>query len=204
MQIWCTAENCSTSKNIRKACSDLLLRSKTQFFISVASTVEPFLRKYQTDKPMVPFLYNDLGNCLSCLLKRFVKKEVIADADTFSKLMKISVESTEIWCVYKEVDLGVAAKTELAQCKVSDREKLEFRMECIKFLSAMSARIFERSPLKYSMVRFASCLAPASVLKGGTIEEQNFAGLVETQNKSNNIVLQSQMLPKHNMRDFAN
>ena len=118
--------------------------------------------------------------------------------------MKISVDSTEIWCVYKEVDLGVAAKTELAQCKVSDREKLEFRKECIKFLSAMSAKILERSPLKYSLVRFASCLAPASVLKGGTIEEQNFAGLVETQNKSNISVLQSQMLPKHNIRDFAN
>src|SRR5678815_1365692 len=41
-----------TCKNIKKACSDLLLRSKTQFFISVASMVEPFLRKYQTDKPI--------------------------------------------------------------------------------------------------------------------------------------------------------
>ena len=60
-------------------------------------------------------------------------------------------------------------------------------MECIKFLSAMSAKILERSPLKYSLVRFASCLAPASVLNGGTIEEQNFAGLVETLYKSNNI-----------------
>ena len=94
--------------------------------------------------------------------------------------MKISVESTEIWCVHKEVDLVVAAKTKLAQCKVSDREKLEFHMECIKFLAAMSGKILERSPLKYSLMRFASCLAPASVVKSGTIEEQNFAGLVET------------------------
>jgi len=74
-----------TCKNIKKACSDLLLRSKTQFFISVASMVEPFLRKYQTDKPMVPFLYNDLGNCLSCLLKLFIKKEVVSAADTFQR-----------------------------------------------------------------------------------------------------------------------
>ncbi len=75
---------------------------------------------------------------------------------------------------------GVSAKIELAQSKLSDREKLEFRMECIKFLSAMSAKIVERSPLKYSLMRLASSLVTASVLKGGTVREQNFGDLVES------------------------
>ena len=39
--------------------------------------------------------------------------------------------------------------------------------------------IVERSLLKYNLVRFASCLAPASVLNGGTVHEHNFGGLVE-------------------------
>jgi hypothetical protein len=105
-----------------------------------------------------------------------------------SKLMKIDVMSRENWCSYRDVDPGVAAKTELAQCKVSDREKLEFRMECIKFLSAMSAKIVERSPLKYNLVKFASSVAPASVLKGGTVDEHNFAGVVESLYRSRNIL----------------
>lgn len=176
-----------TCKNIQKACNDPLIRAKTQFFVSVALMVEPFLRKYQTNNPMVPFLYHDLGNCLRSLLTRFIKKEVLAAADSSSKLMKIKVDSDENWCVYKEVDLGVAAKTELAQCKISDREKLQFRMECIKFLSAMSAKIVERSPLKYNLVKFASSVTPISVLKGGTVDEQNFSGLVEKLYTSNNI-----------------
>ena len=94
--------------------------------------------------------------------------------------MKIQVQSKDNWCSYKNVDLGVSAKIELAQSKLSDREKLEFRMECIKFLSAMSAKIVERSPLKYSLMRFASSLVTASVLKGGTVREQNFGDLVES------------------------
>ena len=149
--------------------------------------VEPFLRKYQTNQPMVPFLYNDIGNCLRSILTRFVKKDVLAGADSFLKLIKINVTSNETWCSYKDVDIGVAAKNELAQCKVSDREKLEFRMECIKFLSAMSAKIVERSPLKYHLVRYAASVAPVSVLQAGTANERNFAGLVESLYASQNI-----------------
>ena len=46
----------------------------------------------------------------------------------------------------------------------------------------------ERSVLKYYRVRFASSVAPASVLKGGTVNEQNFAGLIESLDKSQNIL----------------
>jgi len=35
-------------------------------------------------------------------------------------------------------------------------------MECIQFVSAMTAKILEHSPLNYPFVRFASTLAPAS------------------------------------------
>jgi len=43
----------------------------------------------------------------------------------------------------------------------------------------MSAKIVERSPLKYHLVRYAASVAPASVLQAGTVNERNFAGLVE-------------------------
>ena len=65
----------ATCNNIRKVCNDPLLRAQTQFFISVALMVEPFLRKYQTSQPMVPFLYTDLGNCLLSMLAQFLKKD---------------------------------------------------------------------------------------------------------------------------------
>src|SRR5688572_19506322 len=45
------------------------------------------------------------------------------------------------WCLYKDVDLGVATKAELTQCRVSDCEKLTLHMDCVQFMSAMGARI---------------------------------------------------------------
>ena len=53
-------------------------------------------------------------------------------------------------------------------------------MECIQFLSAMTAKILERSPLNRHFVRFASSLAPASVMLGNTSTQENFRRLVET------------------------
>lgn len=170
----------TTCKNIQLACSDAFISAKTQFFISIASVIEPFLRKYQTNSPMVPFMYNDLGSCVRTLMNRFVKKEVLAAADTVFKLSKVDVASKENLCSYKDVDIGVAAKAEMRHIKASDRDHMQFRMECIQFLSAMTAKILERSPLKRHFVRFASSLAPASVMLGNTSTQENFRRLVET------------------------
>jgi len=39
-----------------------------------------------------------------------------------------------------------------------------FRKQCIDFLSSMTAKIIERSPLKYSVVRAVSCFVPSIIL----------------------------------------
>jgi len=174
-----TLPKTTTCRNIQSACSDAFISVKTQFFISVASMIEPFLRKYQTNSPMVPFLYNDLGSCLRNIMNRFVKKEVLAGADTVYKLCKVDVTSKENWCSYKDVDVGVAAKAEMRHTKASDRDHMQFRMECIKFLSAMTVKIIDRSPLQHHFVRFALSLAPASVLLGTMSTQKNFVKLVE-------------------------
>ena len=88
----------TTCKNIQLACSDAFISAKTQFFISVASVTEPFLRKYQTNSPMLPFMYSDLGSCVRSLTNRFVKREVLSAADTVVKLSKVDVTSKENWC----------------------------------------------------------------------------------------------------------
>jgi len=181
----------ATCKNIQLACSDPFICAKTHFFISVASVIEPFLRKYQTNSPMVPFMYSDLGSCVRTLMTRFVKKAVLSAADTVVKLSKVDVTSKENLCSYKDVDIGVAAKAEMRHIKASDREHMQFRMECIQFLSAMTAKILERSPLKYPFVRFASALAPVSVMLGTTSTQENFRRLVETLYEANCVTAQT-------------
>ena len=45
-----------------------VLTTKTAFFCYVAGIVEPFLKEYQTDIPMIPFLYFDLKAVIRNLL----------------------------------------------------------------------------------------------------------------------------------------
>ena len=66
-------------------------------------------------------------------------------ADTVAKLCKIDVKDKQMLCTYKEVDIGVAAKADLRICKVSERDIMQFKMECISFLVAMTAKIIKRS-----------------------------------------------------------
>jgi hypothetical protein len=73
----------------------------------------------------------------------------------------------------------VAAKSEMRHIKASDRDHMQFRMECIKFLSAMTAKIIERRPLKHRFVRFCASLTPATVLLGTATTQKNFGNLAE-------------------------
>jgi hypothetical protein len=63
-----------TSTTVNEMCADKLACAKIAFLTSVAAQFEPFLRRYQTAVPMAPFLYEDIGDLLRVLMKRFVKK----------------------------------------------------------------------------------------------------------------------------------
>ena len=65
-------------------------------------------------------------------MTRFIKKTVVSEAKQLSQLVKIDVSSKEVTCSAKDVDVGVAAKKALATFKLSEKEIMTFRMECIK------------------------------------------------------------------------
>lgn len=60
-----------------------------EFLKSIVSECEPFLRKYQSPKPLVPFLFDDLMSICLALLSRYVKETVLRDAKTAKQVMEI-------------------------------------------------------------------------------------------------------------------
>ena len=60
-------------------------------------------------------------------------------------------------------DIGFATKAvlkNLVKKAVSEREVLEFKVESVKFMSNLTHKILERSPLKYKLVRSLFHLNP--------------------------------------------
>lgn len=58
-------------RNLKKAFTDPLLRAKLHFFLSVCSILEPFLHRFQSGDPMLPFLYEALSDTQTTLAHRY-------------------------------------------------------------------------------------------------------------------------------------
>ena len=84
---------CKSYTTLKEAASDRLTIPKLQFFAYFASVLKPFLRLYQTDAPMIPFMYFYRKNVVTNILK-LVKLEVIEGCKTASDLLEtdLSVE----------------------------------------------------------------------------------------------------------------
>ena len=57
--------------------------------------LEVFLKNFQTDNPMLPFLSDVLENLVHRLLRMFIKSRIVEDAVTAYNLTKIDLQKKE-------------------------------------------------------------------------------------------------------------
>lgn len=153
----------------------------------VAREVTPFLKLYQTDKPMLPFMCNDLTNILRSLMEKFVKPSVMVSATNTVKLFKVEYEAQDNHVDVNKVKVGFAterALVEHAKNSGSERLRLEFRQNCKLFLVKMVSKLLEKAPVKYPLVRSLSVLDPRVLLNNKELSSQKLTTvlrlLVET------------------------
>lgn len=85
-----------------------------------------FLRIFQNQKPLVPYLLTTLEELNKSLMMRFVKPQLIAEANTSHKLMNLDLEDGANLIATEKADIGYAVKTLLKNSKCSEKEKLVF------------------------------------------------------------------------------
>ena len=143
---------------------DGLTVAKLQFFASTASILMPYLQKFQSDAPLLPFVANEVTVLLETLMHKFVKQSELQEANTPAKIGRLNVMETAIHLAPSDIDVGFAAtgtlNKVLKEKKISQRQHFEFKKECSTMLAAIVAKIQERSPLKYSFARKLACLDP--------------------------------------------
>ena len=64
------------------------MTAKLHFFAFIAGILKPFLVLFQTDNPMLPFMYNELSKISKHLIVLIYKKEKNDEAKAVSKAMK--------------------------------------------------------------------------------------------------------------------
>lgn len=145
---------------------DKLLEAKLCFFIVLANEVEPFLRKFQTDKPMFPYLYTELNNILTNVMSRFIKKEVIES----SVISKIDLKVNENFMHTNKINIGYSTQLELKKNKgINDKDILLFKRDCLNIFKSFVEKIIEKSPIKYKIVKASSFCDPKIIINNETV-----------------------------------
>ena len=71
-----------------KHCKDPLVPAKLQFFAFVASIFQPYVLIFQTNSPMIPFMFSELEKIFNQLIRLVFRKGAIDQASTISKKIK--------------------------------------------------------------------------------------------------------------------
>ena len=83
-------------KNVQEAFNDPFTLAKLKFFSFVSGIVGLFLKMYKLDKPMIPFMYEDLKDLVSRLLELFVTSAILEKNKTGKKMTKLDLYDKEI------------------------------------------------------------------------------------------------------------
>ena len=146
-----------------RSSKDPLMVTQLELFISVAKQLQHVLLMFQTDTPMAPFLGQSLKDLLLTLMGRIIKKDVLDQSDSYPKLTALDPcdKKKQVHC--KHMEFGFAA----------------FKTECVQLLSAMTAMLIERCPLKYPLVRYLSSLNPPKMISSASDVTANFEKILQ-------------------------
>lgn len=149
---------CNSFKIVSSAVEDKFLPAKLAFFQMMASEVEPFLKKFQTNEPLSPLLYEQLQGTLRNIMSRFVKEDVLKSLTNFASVdfkTETNLISTKI------IDLGFSVKTALRKLnQVKDIDVLRFKNDCRKALIEFCTALLKNSPMNYPLTKGISCFDP--------------------------------------------
>jgi len=153
--------SCSSFDTLAQAVQDKLFIPKMTFFRSMAEHCLPFLKDFQTDKPVMPFVSEALSDLIRSLMRRFIKPDTLDAAKTPAKLVSIDITDTSIHLPHSKIDVGFRTKHSLQQVpNKSERDMLTFRMECKDFLIQILKKLLAKCPLNFPLVQALSCLSP--------------------------------------------
>ena len=133
-----------------KHADDKLMPAKLQFFGDIAHMLGDFLRGFQTNSPMMPFLCGSLGTMIRRVMKMFIKEDVLNEAVTAFQLIKIKVSETSNQLAISDVRLTTTTEALLRSCSVDKAAKENLRRDCVTFLLENGAEASREEPPKVS------------------------------------------------------
>ena len=157
-------KNNNSYNTLVEHCKDPLMIAKLHFFKYLTSLLRPFLVRFQTESPVLPFLAIDLDRMIRQVYGLFMKRDVVNETQTPYLLSKVDVSKKENHLPVENLDLGSVVTAELTKIEVSSEVKKHFKKDCKKVLIKLCNKLNERSPLNYTAVRNAAAWDPLEMV----------------------------------------
>ena len=107
------------------------LVAQMHFLISVADIFNSFLKFFQSEEPLIHFLYDQLTTLLKMLMGRFIRKELLANKPA-KEFSKINSEVFENHFAYKELGIGEQTRREIGKFSEEKQGSQIFSHSCNK------------------------------------------------------------------------
>lgn len=153
--------------------------AKLQFTLSVADDLQHFLTFFQTDRPCLPFLYQEMVYIIQNISNRFLSKTVWNKKN----INKFALE-------IKNIKIGTGAKIAIKNLPLV--EQLGFKESCKKFLNDLLIKLLEKFPLANKTIKGASCLSPKVVLSTNAELRESRVEMILEEFAENNIFTASE------------
>ena len=143
---------------------DLLVPTKLHFFAFLANIMSPYLIMFQTDAPMLPFMFDELSYIIYRLLRLVYKQSKVDERKNLRELMNEQFLNNEDNKMDEmQVDIGAAAKTSLHKVSLSAEKKRKLRKECKGAIVCILLKLLERLPTNKMIVVQAASLSPQNM-----------------------------------------
>ncbi len=78
--------------------------------MTICRLLEPFLTLFQVERPLAPFLYQELFDIMRNLLSTFVNDSIISAITNGSRLCTIDIDNVENLKPSEKIEIGFGAK----------------------------------------------------------------------------------------------
>ena len=153
--------------------------AKFKFFEYIVSVFEPYLTLFQTDAPMIPFVYEQLKEIYDKLLSMVFKIDSLEEASISKKLKPSWLNKKEHQLENGLVNVGAATKLKLSAAKVLLEKKRKFRGDRKAVILNILVKFAEKCPLVYRLIRSARCFNPLNMVCHHAESSQLFKTLAD-------------------------
>ena len=133
------------------------LQMLSQYFFSYFSSV--LFQIFQTDKPMIPFISDELQKIYSKLLKMIVQRSIVEEASGPRSLLAIEMNKDTLLPILP-IKLPTSSLSTLNAAKPDGLQKKNLLKDCSSVMQPILKKLKEKSPLNFNLVRNAACLVP--------------------------------------------